>query len=102
MTTGSATVASRPISPALYDRMFYSGTAIAMALIVFVGFAPTFYLRSYFGAPVSVTGLVTMTPIVQLHGLLFTMWVLLFVAQTSLIASRNVALHRRIGCAALP
>ena len=99
MTTGTATVTSRPVSPALYDRMFYSGTAIAMALIVFTGFAPTFYLRSYFGAPVSITGLVTMTPIVQAHGLLFTMWVLLFVAQTSLIASRTVAVHRRLGFA---
>lgn len=99
MTTGSAVVTSRPVSPATYDRMFYSGTAIMMALVVFVGFAPTFYLRSYFGAPVSVTGLVTMTPIVQAHGLLFTMWVLLFIVQTSLIASRNIPLHRRLGFA---
>jgi hypothetical protein len=28
-----------------YDRIFYSGMAVAMAATVFIGFAPTFYLR---------------------------------------------------------
>ena len=96
----SSTVASsRPASPAATDRMFYSGTAIVMALVVLIGFGPTYYLRSYFGAPISITGMVTMTPLTQAHGLLFSMWVLLFVAQTALIASRNIALHRRMGFA---
>jgi hypothetical protein len=81
--------------------MFYSGLAIVMALITFIGFAPTFYLRSAFGAPVSVTGLVTITPVVLAHGVLFTAWVLLFVVQTRLIASRNVTLHRRLGVAGI-
>ena len=35
------------------DRPCYSGTAVALALVVFAGFAQTFYLRSYFGAPPS-------------------------------------------------
>ena len=97
--TSTAATAARPAAPGAYDRMFYSGTAIAMALIVFVGFAPTFYLRSYFGAPVSVTGMITMSPLAQVHGFVFTAWVLLFVIQTSLVASRNVAMHRRMGVA---
>ena len=70
-----------------------------MALMTFIGFAPTFYLRSVFGAPVSITGLVTITPVVMAHGVIFTAWVLFFVVQTSLIASRNVAIHRRLGFA---
>jgi len=68
-----------------------------MALTTFAGFAPTFYLRSLFGAPVSLTGLTTITPVVMAHGLVFTAWVVLFVVQTSLIASRNVAMHRKLG-----
>ncbi len=99
MTSTAAIGSARPASPTTYDRRFYSGIAILMALTVFIGFGPTFYLRSYFGAPVSVTGMVTITRLTLAHGLLFSMWVLLFIAQTTLIASRNVAMHRRLGIA---
>ena len=97
MTIPAAVATSRAIPQSAYDRRFYSGLAIAMAIITFAGFAPTFYLRSAFGAPVSLTGLVTITPVVMAHGIVFTAWVLLFVVQTQLIAARNVALHRRMG-----
>lgn len=82
-----------------YDRRFYGGMAIAMALTVFAGFAPTFYLRSFLGEPQSVTGATTLTPLAQFHGVLFTGWVLLFVVQTSLVASHRIATHRRLGIA---
>ena len=39
------------------------------------------------------------TLLVHLHGGLFTAWVLLFVAQTALVATRRVAVHRRQGLA---
>ena len=81
------------------DRVFYSGTALALALVVFVGFAPTFYLRSYFGAPVSTTGMTTVSRLTLAHGIIFTSWVLLFVVQTTLVATRNVAVHRKLGLA---
>jgi hypothetical protein len=81
------------------DRRFYSGTAIVLAFVVFAGFAQTFYLRSYFGAPVSITGMTTMSALTQAHGLIFTSWVILFVVQTLLVATRNVAVHRKLGLA---
>ena len=99
MMPTAVAASSRPASATSYDRRFYSGLAILMAVIVLIGFGPTFYLRSYFGAPVTVTGLVTMTPLVAAHGIAFTAWVLLFIVQTQLIASRNVAMHRRFGFA---
>jgi hypothetical protein len=95
----SVAVAARTTPAGTYDRRFYSGTALVMALAVFAGFAPTFYLRSLFGAPVSITGLQTITPVVLTHGIVFTAWVLLFVVQTALVANRNVAMHRRLGIA---
>ena len=89
--------ASRPVSqPGRYDRVFYSGMAIAMALAVFVGFARTYYLSSYFGTNATLTG-GPFSTVVHLHAALFTAWVLLFLAQTSLVATHRVAVHRRLG-----
>jgi hypothetical protein len=81
-----------------YDRIFYSGMAVAMALTVFVGFAPTFYLKFYFHAP-TVTGVTSLSRLAQIHGALFSSWVVLFIVQTSLVAKHNVAMHRRLGIA---
>jgi hypothetical protein len=89
----------RAAAPGAYDRVFYSGMAIAMALTVFVGFAPTYYLRGYFAGGATVTGSATLTPLVHVHGALFTGWVLLFIVQTALVAGGRVAVHRRIGVA---
>ena len=38
-----------------------------------------------------------MPPSVLLHGGLFTLWMLVFVAQTQLVAARKVALHMKLG-----
>jgi hypothetical protein len=73
--------------------------AIAMAITVFVGFAPTYYLRSLFGAPASVTGATSLSPLAQLHGALFSAWVVLFVAQTTLVATHRTRVHQRMGIA---
>jgi hypothetical protein len=81
-----------------YDHIFYSTIAIVMAATVFVGFAPTFYLKFYFHAP-TVTGAMSLSWLAQLHGALFTSWVLLFIVQTSLVAKHRVAIHRRLGIA---
>jgi len=74
------------------DRLFYAGMSIAIAITVFVGFAPSYYLKDYFGAP-------PLAPLVHLHGLVFTSWIVLFIAQTVLIASHRVSVHRRLGLA---
>jgi hypothetical protein len=91
--------ASKSVAIGAYDRVFYSGVAIAMAIIVFVGFAPTYYLRGFFGAPTTVSGATTLSPLARLHGALFTAWVVLFIVQTALIANRGVKVHRRLGIA---
>jgi uncharacterized membrane protein YozB (DUF420 family) len=86
------------VAAGAYDRIFYSGMAIAMAVTVFVGFAPTFYLRFYFHAPTP-SGATSLTQLAQLHGALFSSWVVLFIVQTSLVAKHNVAMHRQLGIA---
>ena len=81
-----------------HDRIFYGGVAVSMAVMAIVGFAPTFYLRLLSGGPMTTfAGGRPFTPLVYIHGALFTAWVALFVVQTTLIAARRVALHRRMG-----
>ena len=69
---------------------FYTGLPIAMALTVFVGFAPTYYMKTAFGTP-------ALAPLYHVHGFLFTCWMLLLIAQPALVATGRTALHRRVG-----
>ena len=102
MATTAATVRARQ-SPAreagAYDRLFYGGMAVALGLTVFAGFAPTYYLPFLSGGPNATFSGAPFTALVHLHGALFTAWVLLFIVQTALVASRRVAVHRRLGVA---
>lgn len=82
-----------------YDRLFYGGMAVALGLTVFAGFAPTYYLRFFSGGPHATLSGAPFTALVHVHGALFTAWVLLFIVQTALVASRRVAVHRRLGVA---
>ena len=76
------------------ERRFYTGAAIVAALLVFAGFAHSYYLKPIFGAPVWAP---VMTPLLHLHGLIMTSWIVLFVIQARLIATRRTPLHRRLG-----
>jgi hypothetical protein len=82
-----------------HDRLFYGGMAIAMGLTVFAGFASTYYLRFFAGGPEATLTGGPFTALVHAHGALFTAWVLLFIVQTALVASRRVEVHRRLGLA---
>ena len=87
--------ATRPAGA--YDRIFYSGMAVAMAITVLAGFSATYYFKLFgAGAMTTISGK-PFTPLVHLHGALFTCWVLFFIGQTSLVASGRVAVHRRTG-----
>jgi len=79
-----------PVVPTGTDRRFFTGLAVAVALTVFAGFAPTYYLKGLYGTPV-------LSPFLHFHGMLFTSWILLFVAQTTLVAAKRTDLHRRLG-----
>jgi hypothetical protein len=74
------------------DRVFFTGMSLIAALTVFAGFAPTYYLRS--------PDLPSLPTLVYLHGMVFTSWILLFVAQTTLVAAHRTDIHRRLGIVA--
>jgi hypothetical protein len=98
MATTTAPLPAKARATTAYDRHFYSGMAVLMALTAFVGFAPTYYLRVLSGSAVTITG-GSVTPLLHLHGVLFTGWVVFFILQTTLIARRKVAMHRTFGVA---
>jgi hypothetical protein len=79
---------------AVVRSRFYPWIAIALSLVVIAGFSRTYYLRFLSDLP-------PMTVLVHLHGLVFTAWLALFIAQTRLIAARRVDLHRKLGIAGL-
>jgi hypothetical protein len=97
MTTVAAARTPVSVTPPKYDRLFYSGMAIAMALTVLVGFAPTYYARIFRSSPMHTVSNAPMSTVAHIHGALFSTWVLLFVVQTSLIASHRVKVHRTLG-----
>ena len=72
------------------ERWFYLGMSLAVVITVFAGFAPTYYLRPYFtSAP--------LMPLLHLHGLVFSSWLVLFITQTTLVAAHRTDIHRRLG-----
>jgi hypothetical protein len=82
-----------------HDHLFYGAMAVAMGVTVFAGFSPTYYLRFFAGGPKTTLSGGPVTRLIQVHGALFTGWVLLFIVQTVLISSRRTAVHRRLGVA---
>jgi hypothetical protein len=74
----------------LSDRRFFLGMAVAITVSVFLGFAPTYFLKSIYGTP-------AISPLVHFHGALFTSWILLFLIQATLISARRTAWHKRLG-----
>jgi hypothetical protein len=76
--------------PRSRDRRLIVGGAIGILAVVFVGFARTYFLKSWYGTP-------ALPWLVHLHGAVMTSWFVLFFAQTCLIARHRVDLHRRLG-----
>ncbi len=93
-----ATVAEPPAERRSAERKFYSRMALFLVAVVFIGFAPSFYLRDILSSPRPNP---TLPLSVLLHGGLFTLWMLVFVAQTQLVSARRVDLHMKLGKASM-
>jgi len=77
----------------LVERLFFGGMALLLAAVVATGFS-----HSYFGAGMLRAPLPNL--LVHVHAACFTLWMVLFLAQTGLISARRVAWHRALGTAA--
>jgi len=76
------------------ERRFFSMMALAMIVFTLIGFAPSFYLRGLVHYPRPNP---TLNPLIILHGVLFSVWLLVFWTQTRLIAAGRRDLHMKLG-----
>jgi hypothetical protein len=81
--------AYRPVNRTA-EHLFFSGMALLLCAIVFIGFSPTYFRAGMVRAPLP-------APILHFHGAAFTLWMLLYFVQTALISARRVAWHRSLG-----
>ena len=91
--------AALPGDAATRERRFYTRMAWFIAAIVFIGFAPSFYLKPLglsFPRPNP-----QLVPNLMLHGVVFTAWVAVFLAQVSFVSAGRRDLHRALGAAAM-
>lgn len=75
---------------------FYLIITILMLMVVLLGFGPRFYLRPFFEQPRHLQ--MESLPIkFILHGLLMTLWYVLLVVQSTLVNTKNIQVHKRLG-----
>jgi hypothetical protein len=79
---------------AVVRSRFYAVIALALAALILVAFARTYYLREWFTVP-------PINLLLHLHSIAFTAWFVLFVIQTRLIAKQNYRTHMQLGIAGL-
>ena len=79
-----------PSRPVPQRSRFYFVIALIAAATVFVGFARTFFFNAFFAH-----GYLGTLRIV--HGTAFSLWLVLLLAQTTLVARKRTDLHRRLG-----
>jgi hypothetical protein len=96
MTIEAATLTPAPRKPVsrpvnrTFERVFYSGMAVLLCICVFIGFSPTYFQAGMLRAPLP-------SPVLHVHGAIFTLWMLLFLVQAALISVRRVKWHRSLG-----
>jgi len=73
-----------------HDNRFFAGMAVISLVVIFIGFARSYYLAGIFKAPLP-------SLLVHIHGAVFSSWILLLITQISLITVHRVDLHRRLG-----
>lgn len=81
-------------SKAEREHRFFLAMAATILTLTMIGFAPSYYLRAFIAPPHPMEPL---NPLVHLHGLVFSAWVMLFMVQAGLISAGKRHIHRQLG-----
>src|ERR1019366_1216110 len=87
------------VDVATRERRFYTRMAWFLLALVFIGFAPSFYLK-----PLGLSYPRPNPPLIPgllLHGAVFTTWVAIFMTQVTLVGAGRRDLHRSLGVAGM-
>lgn len=84
-----------PLTRGPSERRLYTWAAAIALLVMFAGFAPTFYLKGFLGAAPDLDALRI------LHGVVMTSWFALFLVQARLVAAGRTDIHRKLGTAGI-
>ena len=87
MTTIAQPLSVRPkqLPGRRYDRYFFAGMVVALLITAFAGFTRTYYLAGLSSAKLP-------APIIHVHAVLQTAWILLLLVQMLLVSAKRVPL----------
>src|ERR1039458_2419870 len=93
MDTVSFQTMNKPRVKPFVERWFFTSMAIVMLAVSIAGFTPAIAYPAARRAP--------LTHLAAAHGIVFFAWLLLFLTQSLLVATRHVRWHRRLGLASI-
>lgn len=76
----------------VWDRVFFSGMILLTLAVTLFGFSRTYFMAGMVRAPLP-------NRLVHVHAAAFTLWMVLLLVQTTLIAARRVRWHKSLGIA---
>jgi hypothetical protein len=93
MATAQIQTGSKPQTSVLVERWYFTALAATLIAVSVAGFAPALLNPAERRAPLSL--------LAAAHGIVFSLWQIVFLSQSLLIATRHVRWHRRLGIAAI-
>jgi hypothetical protein len=91
---GEAALPTKSTPPALSDRIYFTALSLFVLALIFVAFAPSYYLVSAYHRPAPPAFII-------FHGALMTGWVLLLLLQAGLAAAGRMSWHLKLGDAGI-
>ena len=85
-----ATISAPVRHPINKDRIFFPSMCLLILVTVWLGFAKTYYAAGLVRANLP-------SPVIHVHAVIFTLWLLTLVVQTGLVTAKKVQVHRKLG-----
>lgn len=94
MTVDGAALRMKPMPAGLSDRIYFTTFSLFVLALIFIAFAPSYFLASAYHRPAP-------PPFIVFHGALMTGWVLLLLFQAAAAAMGRMRWHLKLGDAGI-